>query len=205
MIGYRKYPPCFESIYRKVAPITLIDKGRLFILYQLVLHVRDTNGGYAEVGVYKGGSAKLVHSTSVDNGGIFSKYQLYDTFEGMPETDLEKDRHRKGNFSNTDISTVSKLFDDDPNVRLIKGIFPESASPFHPLSSYSLVHIDCDIYQSVKDCCEFFYHRMVKGGVILFDDYGFPSCPGAKLAVDEFMRDRSSIIYLPTGQALVIR
>jgi O-methyltransferase len=47
---------------------------------------------------------------------------------------------------------------------------------------------------------------MVTGGIMIFDDYGFLSCPGAKLAVDEYFADKP--VYpcrLPTGQCFVIK
>ena len=57
----------------------------------------------------------------------------------------------------------------------------------------------------VLDSCDFFYPRLTPGGMMLFDDYGFASCPGVRKAVDEFFADKmQKPIYLPTGQALVI-
>ena len=47
---------------------------------------------------------------------------------------------------------------------------------------------------------------MSKNGIIIFDDYGFPSCPGARKAVDEYFKDKpENVIYLATGQAFVIK
>ena len=63
-----------------------------------------------------------------------------------------------------------------------------------------------DIYKSVIDCCEFIYPRLLKGGVLIFDDYGFRSCPGAKKAVDYFFRDKIEVpLILPTGQAIIFK
>ena len=44
---------------------------------------------------------------------------------------------------------------------------------------------------------------MVTGGIMIFDDYGFPACRGGeKDAVDEFFADKEERpITLPTGQA----
>jgi len=70
----------------------------------------------------------------------------------------------------------------------------------------AFAHVDVDIYRSVLDCCEFIYPRLVQGGFMLFDDYGFASCPGARRAVDEFFLDAPETpIVLGTGQAFVIK
>ena len=66
--------------------------------------------------------------------------------------------------------------------------------------------MDVDLYRSVYDTVKWLYPRMVPGGVIVFDDYGFPQCDGAKVAVDRFFKDKpEQVTYLPTGQAFVIR
>jgi O-methyltransferase len=56
------------------------------------------------------------------------------------------------------------------------------------------------------DALEFIWPRLVSGGFIVFDDYGFPTCPGAREAVDEFFDAKDSIpLCLPTGQAIVFK
>jgi len=63
-----------------------------------------------------------------------------------------------------------------------------------------------DIYQSIHDCCHHIYPRLSPGAMMVFDDYGFPSCPGARKAVDEFFHDKPERpLVLPTAQAIVIR
>ena len=70
---------------------------------------------------------------------------------------------------------------------------------------YAFAHVDVDIYQSTLDCCEYFYPRLVPGGVLLFDEYTFAAARGEKDAVDEFFADKpESPITLPTGQALIL-
>jgi O-methyltransferase len=196
-----------EKVLTYTKGITLVGPERLYILYQLVKQVSTLDDCFAEVGVYKGGTAKMIFEASKMINRRFRRFFLCDTFEGMPETDTQKDKHHKGDFADTSLEGVRKLFNDG-EVELYKGVFPDSI----PLASYcfgarySLVHIDCDIYKSVKDCCEFFYKRMSVGGVMVFDDYGFPSCPGALLAVNEFFLDRpEQPIVLPTGQCLVFK
>jgi O-methyltransferase len=73
-------------------------------------------------------------------------------------------------------------------------------------NQFSFVHINCDFYQPTIDCCEFFYPRLVSGGVIVFDDYGFPSCRGEKDAADEFFADKPDRPFvLSTGQGILIK
>ena len=59
------------------------------------------------------------------------------------------------------------------------------------------------IYPSAKECFEYIYPRLNQGGIIVFDDYGFPDCDGVKQAVDEFVaKHKLEILSLPTGQAV---
>jgi O-methyltransferase len=130
---------------------------------------------------------------------------LFDTFLGMPTTNKEHDHHQAGDFSNTSTETVSSFVGREGWISYHKGLIPET---FKGLESVrvALSHIDVDIYQSVLDCCEFLYPRTVPGGFLLFDDYGFPSCPGARAAVDEFFRDKPEIpLVLHSGQAVVFK
>jgi O-methyltransferase len=68
-------------------------------------------------------------------------------------------------------------------------------------------HIDVDIYTAVRDCLEFIYPRLVPGGTVVIDDYGFPSCVGARRAVDEHFADGlpEAPLCLPTGQCLIVK
>ena len=94
---------------------------------------------------------------------------------------------------------------DCNNIFFIKGLFSDTLHQIEN-KTFCFVHIDADIYSSVLECCDFFYTRLVNGGIMVFDDYGFLSCPGAKKAVDQFFQDKiESPIYLETGQAIVQR
>ncbi len=55
---------------------------------------------------------------------------------------------------------------------------------------YSFVHIDVDLYQPTLDCLNFFYNRMIPGGIIISDDYKWQHTPGVKRAFDEFFKDK---------------
>ena len=192
----------FDAVVSRIRGRTVVSRDRCFVLYQLAKYAGSVEGDAAEIGVYKGGTASLISKALADTG---KTVHLFDTFEGMPETDAGKDVHRSGDFADTSLDAVKEFLDDCSNLRFYPGFFPESSAPICDFQ-FSLVHVDVDIYQSVLDCCEFFHPRMNKGGIIVFDDYGFPTCPGAKIAVDEFFFDKPEYpCYLPTGQCLVIK
>jgi O-methyltransferase len=150
--------------------------------------------------VYKGGTAKLLAQASLQK-----TVHLFDTFSGMPATDAVLDSHRTGDFGDTSLATVRDHLRECSNVRFYQGLFPSTAGPIDEMQ-FSMVHVDADIYESVRACCRFFYPRMGKNAVLVFDDYGFPTCLGARKAVDEFFSDKPEVpFYLPTGQCLVVR
>lgn len=190
--------PGFLAHYQAVLPHTLVGRQRLYMLYQLGRQTAGLEGNLAECGVYQGGTALLLARLKPAHKRLY----LFDTFDGMPDTDAQRDFHRAGDFSDTSLARIQGLLGGLPNVAFRPGFFPATSLGLEQ-ETFSLVHCDMDIYQSVLDCCRFFYPRLVRGGVMLFDDYGAPSCPGAKAAVREFCAGQGAFdIYLPTGQAL---
>lgn len=72
--------------------------------------------------------------------------------------------------------------------------------------TFCFAHIDVDLYSSIMTSCKFMYPRMSRGGSMVFHDYGFPSCPGARQAVDEFFLDKpEEPLVLQTGQVVVCK
>lgn len=192
--------PDFAPLFEAMSERTLVDRQRSYVLYRSAIQARVLDGQAAEVGVYKGGTALLLRETLSGSGKVL---HLFDTFEGMPETDAARDIHRAGDFDDTSLASVRAFVGDGDDVEYHQGLFPSTATVIEP-DRFALVHVDADIYSSVRACCEFFYPRLTPGAVLLFDDYGFRSCPGAMEAVDEFFDDAREVpLYLPTGQALV--
>jgi O-methyltransferase len=187
----------------KTIEYTLVDWPRCYMLFQFAKQSAELPGDVAEVGVYRGGTARLLALTFAARAK--KTLHLFDTFEGMPSTDATVDHHRKGDFADTSLDSVQRQLEGCGDVRFYKGFFPDTAGPIQN-SRFCMVHVDADIYQSVKDSCVFFYPRLEKRGIMVFDDYGFPSCPGARKAVDEFFSDKPERpVYLPSGQCVVVR
>jgi len=171
---------------------------RGFFLFQCLKHLETLEGDVAEVGVYRGKTARIMAKTTK------KPVYLFDTFKGMPPSD-PVDFYKEGDMGDTSLDMVRAVMLGCNNAFIYPGFFPDTAKHIED-KKFSFVHVDCDIYRSVMDCCIFFYPRMVKGGMIVFDDPGFDNCAGAKKAVDEFFSDKEEFpIYLVGAQVLVIK
>ncbi len=187
----------FQNIIKEVQGHTVVTFEKLYMFNEIVKNYK--NFPAAELGVFKGGTAYLM--------GKHIKQQIYlfDTFEGMPETS-EVDQHKKGDFSNTSYSEVSNYLKKYDNINILKGEFNNRKDEIPDSCSFGFVHLDADIYTSTLDSLNFFYNKMIIGGSILLDDYDFKSTKGCRVAVDEFLQDKSEhCVSLPTGQGLIIK
>ncbi len=216
----------FNYAYALVKERTYINKTKLFQLFQFAKSAVNLEGDWAELGVYQGGSARMLaeilktnqlvesnqptdsNQTKGSNQDVSQNKKellLFDTFTGMPYNGKDFEVYRKGNLGRTSVEDVEDYLKQYPNLIIKPGVFPETFKGEEE-RKFALVHIDCDLYQSVLDGISSFYPRMVKGGFILFDDYGYLSCKGAKKAVDEFFAGKlEKPIWLSTGQCLVIK
>jgi hypothetical protein len=151
---------------------------------------RAPPGDIVEVGVYKGGSAEsLANVAREQNRRLF----LFDTFTGMPFAGAD-DSHKVGDFSDTSYLAVQRGI---PEAKIYPGIFP--ATMPKDIGPIAVAHVDCDQYQSVKDCCLTLGPKMVPGGVMVFDDYDV--LLGARKAVEECFPGR--IVLSKLGKARV--
>jgi len=189
----------YESLYHEIKHHTIVDVRRCYILSELCRHAALVEGDVAEVGAWRGGCAKLFSRCMPEK-----KIHLFDTFCGMPSPDPDKDDHREGDLK-VDLKDVQGFL-DGCNVEFYVGVFPETVTEELASKSFCLAHVDVDIYRSVKDAAEFFYPRMSVGGVMVFDDYGGATTPGARIAVDEFLEDKpESLLYLISCQGIIIK
>lgn len=131
--------------------------------------------------------------------------RLFDTFAGMPATDRDRDTHKSGDFSDTSLESVRSNVGHVDRVAYHEGFIPDTFTGLDD-RHISFAHIDVDIYKSIFDCCKFVFPRLLLGGIMVFDDYGNRSCPGARAAVDEFFKDTKVFpLILATGQAIVFK
>ena len=196
----------FADYFTRAAPHTLVSADRCWILYCLATQSINTLGDFIECGVYKGGTASMLASLLGDSPQQHGKkLHLFDTFSGMPETDPTRDLHVRGDFGDTSLDSVKSRVGHSELVVFHSGTIPDT---FSEMSSVKIAfaHVDVDIYESVMNSCSLIMPRLSIGGFLVFDDYGFPSCPGAREAVDEYFAQTPYVpLILPTGQAVIFK
>lgn len=170
----------FEKIVGVAEGLTLMDEDNLQTLYGAMQKIENIAGDVAEVGVYKGGSARFMMK------GLPKKhFWLFDTFRGLPYADEQG--HALGDFA-ADPDALPQLL-NEKQYTLIPGLFPATIVENEELVDvdFSLVHLDVDCYQSTTDGLDYFWPKLSGGGIIMVHDYGWIDCPGVKKAVDSFI------------------
>jgi hypothetical protein len=172
-------------------------------LWSIAKSVATLKGNMAEVGVYTGGSTKILCEAKGE-----THLHLFDTFSGLPDTDTKKDgSFQKGDFADCSIETVKKLLSHYPNVHFHKGFFPSTTKPLNNKAiKFKFVHLDVDLYRSTHDALEWFYPRMVHGGIIITHDYGDLTVPGVKQAFDKFFSNKPEVVIpIWYSQAIIVK
>jgi O-methyltransferase len=205
-----KYDGEFKDIIGRRDPYHLnsLTEDEVYTLYSSVLATKTLDGEMAEVGVYRGGSAKMICEVKGDKS-----FHLFDTFEGMPDQQInpEKDRWRQGSHKKTSLELIKQYLDDYTNLHFVKGVFPDSIRPYPDLKSktFCFVHLDVDLYQCTLDALQFFWPRMTKGGRIVSHNYNLSpqaDTPGVKEAFFDYYQDkRHSIIEIADTQCMIIK
>jgi O-methyltransferase len=171
-------------------------------IVQIVRATAKLGGAMAEVGVYRGASARLIRGADK-----VRPFHLFDTFAGLPEPDdmdvtTGSGRFRRGEYS-CSLDNVRNYLSGGPFLSFYKGLFPATAGPVSG-ESFSFVHSDVDLYQSTKDVLQFFYPRMLAGGVIITHDYA--TAAGPRQAFDEFFDGKpEAVIELSGDQAMIAK
>jgi len=176
--------------------------GKLLAHYELFKRAVNLPGVIMEFGVFKGMSlVRFAMFRKLFSCAISKKIVGFDTFNKFPEPIYAGDlRHTKKFIDEAGNDSISKeqLFetlkarDLDKNVELIGGDICNTGSEYvktHPELKISLLHVDVDLYEPTKVILNNFYSKVVKGGVVIFDDYA--TFGGETKAIDEFFKKKA--------------
>ena len=190
----------------------LLRRHRHYTLIQLLKNAPFKNGDICELGCWRGLSAYQLASNlqSIDFRGTF---HIFDSFEGLseyedidiPEGNVWNLEEKRKQFA-CSLENVQMNLNDFSFMSYHKGWIPDRFNDVKD-KMFSFVHIDVDLYQPIYDSMQFFYPRLVDGGVMVFDDYGYIQFPGAKKAVDQFCNEVKDLffVHLPCGQAYLVK
>lgn len=196
----------FRNLYE--FEITGTDREWKQVLFynEIVEKAHDIPGDIAEFGVAGGVSlmafTRLLHlyDRGLDHKERKNIYG-FDSFEGLPvlhdhdvSDAVTNKEMKRGGFEDPlgykHLLTFANHFD---NVHLVEGWFSDSLPEFirnNPSVMFSLVHIDCDLYESTKDVLEHVWERVAPGGIIVFDELFHKDFPGETRAFNEFFNDK---------------
>lgn len=202
-----KHQPFFVNAQARIKVKGIPDQ-RCYFLQSCIRSLEHLEGSVAECGVREGKSALfMLEACERDR-----KFNLFDSFEGLSDPDPTKDTLASSIDATTgerifsgDIEQVQKNFWGRENVVIHQGWIPEKFEAVKG-QKFVFVHVDVDLYQPTYDSINFFYPRMVRGGMLICDDYGSSNYPGARQAMDEYFEDKiETPIELPQGQAFIVK
>lgn len=198
----------FLDTYHQIAKSTLVDIYRCYELWSLIEQTRKLDkGALIEIGVWRGGTGALIAKKAL-SCCIDENVYLCDTFKGVVKAGTNDPCYENGEHNDTSLEMVEILIQklQLTNAKLITGIFPEESAHLIEAQFFRFCHIDVDVYESAKGCLEWVWDKLVVGGIVVFDDYGFSRCGGVTQYVNELKESWDlHFIHNLNGHALFIK
>tara|TARA_B100001057_G_scaffold499759_1_gene611663 strand:+ start:657 stop:1406 length:750 start_codon:yes stop_codon:yes gene_type:complete len=190
----------FYNFFQKINDYTLLDYPRAYTLWQCALSVSKINGMILDIGCLLGGSGFIM--AKINKKG---DTHLFDSFEGFKKND---GLHKKDVFNYEDInfvrSNIHKL--GLKNTFVHKAYFPKKIEP--NIRRIKLCHIDVNTYEDTKNVFNFIKKKIIKGGFVIFDDFGIWGVDGIKKFIYEIEKRNSNNFYFfknYMGQCILIK
>jgi O-methyltransferase len=199
LLGKHKEPQTVQLVRQVRKQRTcLLTAYECFTVHSFAQAYSQMPGDFAEVGCFQGASTRLICEAKGDK-----TLHVFDTFEGLPKSSApDRGIHDENQYS-CSLESVQGYLNDYSNVHYYKGRFPETSGPVDG-HKFSFVHSDVDLYESTLACLDFFYPRLMQGGVFLSHDYSVLN--GVKTAFQEFLADKPEApIELPSTQCMIIK
>lgn len=180
--------------------------GNIIAHYELYKKIINLPGALVELGVFKGGSIiQFATFRELLENERSRKIIGFDIFGEFPESNtIESDKNFVKTFARSngvyEFLTEEEVYKslehkNIRNVELVKGDIRQTVPEYvknHPELRISLLHIDTDVYEPSKVGLEVLFDRVVRGGLIVFDDYA--TVEGETIAVEEFFKDTDYVL-----------
>lgn len=191
----------FKKLNSIIAGTTLLDNKRLYTLYYLAKSLKNIKGEIMDIGCLKGGAGYVM-----SNANKIGNVHLIDSFEGIIENEKF---HNPNHFIFKNINFVKFMIKKLKlkNTFVHKGIFPSSFKKKFNKNKIKLCHIDVNTFLSTKNTFEFIEKKIIKNGIVVFDDYGIYSVNGVKKFVDGLVKNNKNFIFINNymGQCILIK
>ncbi len=168
-----------------------VDANRVILLRMMLRQVACLpSGDYAELGTYRGISARLIlrHMQGDMQLHCFDTFEGFDGKDTSAESSTVRNRGIDGAFADTSLQRAEDYILDgkihSASLFLHKGYFPETFSGLEN-HSWRFVHLDPDLYLPTLEGLKCFYPKLVPGGVMLLHDY-YSFFDGVRRAADEY-------------------
>jgi hypothetical protein len=188
--------------------IDLHIEWRVAVCCWAAQHGTRLDGDFVECGVNTG-ILSLAVCKYVGFNDFDKSFYLFDTFAGIPESQMSEDERTDRLISNTKYPDCFDLarenFSQFPRARLVRGIVPESLSTVQ-VGRVAYLSIDMNIAYPERMAIEHFWPKLATGAIVVLDDYGWTRYEAQKETMDEFARSVGvEILTLPTGQGLLVK
>lgn len=182
---------------------------RIHVLCWAAYHAKHLDGDFVDCGVNTGIFSRAIINY-IDFNKTGKKYYLLDTFDGLDkrfssEEEMKRNKLMGYEKEGSVYDLVKKNFADF-NVEIVKGAVPATL-PLVKSDKICFLSVDMNCVQPEVDALEFFWDKMVSGGLIILDDYGYAnSTNDQKEAHDRFAKSKGvQVLTLPTCQGLIIK
>ena len=186
-----------------------LRRMRHYTLMQLFNNADIDGGDICELGCFRGLSAWQI-SSQIQERNSNAIFHIFDSFQGLSEIeeiDTPEGRSQDATALRKQfacsLEQVKENLREYNFIKYYKGWIPDRFSEVED-RLFSFIHIDVDLYQPIYDSISFFFPRLITNGIMVFDDYGCLQFPGAKKAVDDYLRSKDVFfLRLPSGQAFL--
>jgi O-methyltransferase len=120
-------------------------------------------------------------------------------------TQDEKKTERLTWYKDLSYESVRENFSEFKNVHITKGAVPDSLGSVHiPHICYLSLDMNCTLPEI--EAANFFWEKLVPGGMILLDDYAYSGYEEQNRAFNSFAAEKcTEILSFPTGQGLILK
>jgi hypothetical protein len=175
--------------------------GKIIAHYELFKMVQNTPGAIIDCGVFKGVSlVRFAMFRDIFSSTLSKKIIGFDVFGSFPKSGFNQDDKSRSKFikeagsESIDINQLKNVLKNkkvDRYVELVKGDICKTVPQYVKDNAglkISLLNLDVDLYEPSAVILEYFWPRIVKGGVLIVDDYGIFA--GENKAVDDYFKDK---------------